>query len=202
MKALVLAALLIALTGSAAAASYKSSPELNSGELTLNIERNKISYTGFDNLSADQFSLPVRQYTIRLEKNSSISAISAETGEIEIIESLSDSTFIRSDIATSIEEETGFLPETFSLYQNYPNPFNPSTTISFDLPSKSSVTLSIFNITGRKVATIVERQLPSGHHKFEWNGLDYSGHETASGIYFYKLESENFRAVKKMILLR
>ena len=202
MKALVLAALLIALTGSAAAASYKSSPELNSGELTLNIERNKISYTGFDNLSVGQFSLPVRQYTNRLEKNSSISAISAETGEIEIIESLSDSTFIRSDIATSIEEETGLLPETFSLYQNYPNPFNPSTTISFDLPSKSSVTLSIFNITGRKVATIVERQLPSGHHKFEWNGLDYSGHETASGIYFYKLESENFRAVKKMILLR
>ena len=202
MKALVLAALLIALTGSAAAASYKSSPELNSGELTLNIERNKISYTGFDNLSVGQFSLPVRQYTNRLEKNSSISAISAETGEIEIIESLSDSTFIRSDIATSIEEETGLLPETFSLYQNYPNPFNPSTTISFDLPSKSSVTLSIFNITGRKVATIVERQLPAGHHKFEWNGLDYSGHETASGIYFYKLESENFRAVKKMILLR
>ena len=202
MKALVLAALLVALTGSVAAGSYKSSLELNSAELTLNIERNKITNADFDNLSVGQFSLPVRQYTIRLEKNSSISAISAETGEIEIIESLRDSTFIQSDIATSIEEETGLLPETFSLYQNYPNPFNPSTTISFDLPSKSSVTLSIFNITGRKVATIVERQLPAGHHKFEWNGLDYSGHETASGIYFYKLESENFRAVKKMILLR
>jgi len=105
-------------------------------------------------------------------------------------------------IATSIEEETGSLPDTYSLYQNYPNPFNPATTISFDLPSKSSVTLSIFNITGRKVATIVKRELPAGQHKFEWNGLDYGGHETASGIYFYKLESENFRAVKKMILLR
>lgn len=105
-------------------------------------------------------------------------------------------------VATSIEEETGGLPKTFSLYQNYPNPFNPSTTISFDLPTKSGVTLSIFNITGRKVATIVERELPAGVHKFEWNGLDYGGHETASGIYFYKLESENFRAVKKMILLR
>jgi len=105
-------------------------------------------------------------------------------------------------VATSIEEETDGLPETFSLYQNYPNPFNPTTTISFDLPSKSSVALSIFNITGRKVATIVERELLAGQHKFEWNGLDYTGHETASGIYFYKLESENFRAVKKMILLR
>ncbi len=49
---------------------------------------------------------------------------------------------------------------------------------------------------------IVERELPAGQQKFEWNGLDYTGHETASGIYFYKLESENFRAVKKVILLR
>ena len=105
-------------------------------------------------------------------------------------------------VATSIEEDRGGLPKTFSLYQNYPNPFNPSTTISFDLPRKSGVTLSIFNITGRKVATIVERELPAGQHKFEWKGLDHTGHETASGIYFYKLESENFRAVKKMLLLR
>ena len=105
-------------------------------------------------------------------------------------------------MATSIEEEAEGLPKTFSLYQNYPNPFNPSTTISFDLPSKSGVTLSIFNITGRRVATIVERELPAGHYKFRWNGLDNAGHETASGIYFFKLESENFKAVKKMVLLR
>ncbi len=114
---------------------------------------------------------------------------------------ITEAKFLRG-VATSIDEETDGLPKTYSLYQNYPNPFNPSTTISFDLPSRSSVSLAIFNITGRKVATIVERELPAGQHKFEWKGLDHTGHETASGIYFYKLESENFKAVKKMILLR
>ncbi len=114
---------------------------------------------------------------------------------------ITETKFLRG-VATSIEEEADGLPKTFSLYQNYPNPFNPSTTISFDLPSKSGVTLSIFNITGRRVATIVERELPAGHYEFRWNGLDNAGHETASGIYFFKLESENFKAVKKMVLLR
>ncbi|MCH9025167.1 MAG: hypothetical protein IH931_07515 [candidate division Zixibacteria bacterium] len=56
--------------------------------------------------------------------------------------------------------------------------------------------------SGRKVAAIIESELPAGQYKFQWNGLDYSGYKTASGIYFYKLESENFRAVKEMILLR
>jgi len=101
MKALVLAALLVALTGSVAAGSYKSSLELNSAELTLSIEKFLITYADFDNLSVGQFSLPVRQYLIPLEKSSTISTISVSIGETEMIERLTDRSVIQSDIATS-----------------------------------------------------------------------------------------------------
>jgi len=93
--------------------------------------------------------------------------------------------------------DVSHIPEEFSLLQNYPNPFNPSTTMEFSLPQSGFVTLSIYNIVGEKVATLVSETLTAGSYKYDWNG---SG--LASGVYYYRLEAGKFNQTKKLVLLR
>jgi len=92
-------------------------------------------------------------------------------------------------------EVTG--PKDFALYQNYPNPFNPSTTIKFALPVKTNLNLNVYNTLGEKVAEIFNGELEEGYHEmmFDASGL-------SSGIYFYKIESENFNSTQKMLLMK
>ncbi len=98
---------------------------------------------------------------------------------------------------TDIVEKTPNIPEMFSLKQNYPNPFNPSTVISFEIPSKSNVTLKVFDVIGREVAIIVSGELPAGNYTQQWNAQGLSG-----GIYFYRLQAGSFTETRKLILLR
>ncbi|MCK4461399.1 MAG: T9SS type A sorting domain-containing protein, partial [candidate division Zixibacteria bacterium] len=86
--------------------------------------------------------------------------------------------------------------------QNYPNPFNPSTTISFNLPNAGQVQLSIFNVLGQKVTTLVDGQYTAGTHEVTWNGTDESGSAVGSGIYFYRITTSDFDQTKKMILMK
>jgi hypothetical protein len=88
-------------------------------------------------------------------------------------------------------------PKEFALYQNYPNPFNPTTTIKFALPEKANVELSVYNSLGEKVADVFSGELGEGYHEVEFSASNLS-----SGIYFYRLESEKFVNVKKMIILK
>jgi hypothetical protein len=88
-------------------------------------------------------------------------------------------------------------PTQFALDQNYPNPFNPSTTISFTLKDRGYVTLEIFNILGKRVATLVSDTLSPGAHSVVWKA---TGH--ASGTYFYRLEAGAVSVVKKLVLLK
>jgi len=94
------------------------------------------------------------------------------------------------------------VPIAFALSQNYPNPFNPKTQISFALPVASKVTLKIYNITGQLVKTLVDAEIPAGHHTVTWSGTNSSGSEVGTGIYFYRLQTENFTSVKKMVLMK
>jgi hypothetical protein len=87
------------------------------------------------------------------------------------------------------------MPTAFALNQNYPNPFNPTTTLSFDLPVASNYTLTIYNVTGQEVATFSGYEV--GEVNVEWNASNQ-----ASGIYFYRLDADNFTATKKMVLLK
>ncbi len=93
--------------------------------------------------------------------------------------------------------EVEIAPAVFSLSQNYPNPFNPSTTIEFALPAPGFVTLSIFNILGEKVATLVSEELTAGSYKYHWDAT-----ELTSGIYFYRIQTGLFVEIKKMLLLK
>ena len=90
----------------------------------------------------------------------------------------------------------------FELQQNYPNPFNPETNISFVMPSQAKVNLTIYNILGQKVKTLVDRKLNSGPHSVIWNANDEKGNPVSSGMYIYVLSSGNTKLSRKMILLR
>ena len=98
---------------------------------------------------------------------------------------------------TAVKEESSRIPEKFSLSQNYPNPFNPSTDISFSVPQSGEVTLKIYDLLGREVATLINKELNAGTYstKFEAGNL-------ASGVYIYRLSARNFSSTKKMVLLK
>lgn len=97
--------------------------------------------------------------------------------------------------AVSVEEEN--IPLEFSLSQNYPNPFNPSTIIKYAIPTSGFVSLKIFNILGKEVATLVNQQMNAGNYKVEFDAANLS-----SGIYFYILQSGSFSKTNKMLLIK
>lgn len=89
-----------------------------------------------------------------------------------------------------------------TLYQNHPNPFNPSTTIRYYLPEKSRVTLEIYDISGKRIASLVNNEQPKGFHEKEWNGLHEQGIPVVSGVYIYRLKAGKEMISRKMVLLR
>jgi hypothetical protein len=88
------------------------------------------------------------------------------------------------------------------LYQNHPNPFNPATMISFSLPTARDVRLTIVDVRGRIVRTLVDRSLGAGRHHVEWEGRDGRGTPVSSGIYFYRLDAGGETITRKMVLLK
>ena len=107
------------------------------------------------------------------------------------------------------EEQEAQLPEKISLYQNYPNPFNPTTTIhytvhgsQFMVHSPIHTTLTIYNVLGQKVRTLVDEFKLPGEHRVIWDGKDEKGNPVSSGVYFYKLKVGDFSQVKKMLLIK
>jgi hypothetical protein len=94
------------------------------------------------------------------------------------------------------------IPLITGLRGNYPNPFNPSTTISFALESEQNVKLTIYNVKGQKVTTLLDEIKNSGYHQIVWSGKDDSGKNAASGMYLYRLETQNFSGTKKMLLIK
>lgn len=97
---------------------------------------------------------------------------------------------------------TELTPGGFSLEQNYPNPFNPTTTISFTVPRAAQVTIGIYNIAGQLIATLTEREFQAGTYSVTWNGTDNLGQKVTSGMYFCRMESGDFTAVRKLVLLK
>ncbi len=105
--------------------------------------------------------------------------------------------------ATDIDDEEEFiLPKEYLLAQNSPNPFNPSTKIQFELPRATHIKLTVFNVLGQTVKTLTDEKLPAGKHSVIFDGIDANGSKIASGIYFYRLDAEEFTQSKKMILLK
>ena len=106
-----------------------------------------------------------------------------------------------SGMPLSITEDLS-IPMDFALSQNYPNPFNPETRIHYDLPKDSYVTLTIYDILGRKLVRLIDGDHSAGRFNITWNGKDAYGNHLGSGIYFYQLSTEQFSQTKKMIISR
>ncbi|MDP1678090.1 MAG: glucoamylase family protein [Bacteroidota bacterium] len=99
---------------------------------------------------------------------------------------------------TSVEQEKS-VPKYFSLSQNYPNPFNPATVISYQLPKNSFVNLSVYDLLGKKIATLINQMQSAGNHEFPFSAETYS---LPSGVYFYKITAGSFSQAKKMVLAK
>lgn len=100
-------------------------------------------------------------------------------------------------IPTDVNETQGNFPVEYILEQNYPNPFNPNTTIKFSIPENSFVSLKVYNVLGKEVSSVISEEMNAGTYEVNFNGNNLS-----SGVYFYKLETENFVKTNKMILMK
>ncbi len=113
----------------------------------------------------------------------------------QVISGFLADTLFRSTIVDVKDQEQ--LPTSYSLWQNYPNPFNPNTTIHFELPKESHVTLKVYNILGREVLTILDEDKVAGRYD-----LRIDGTSLASSVYFYRLVADDYMATKKLLLVR
>jgi hypothetical protein len=104
---------------------------------------------------------------------------------------------VKNDIATSVKENSKNHPTEFELMQNYPNPFNPSTTITYEIPKRTHVTLEIYDVLGRRIATLVNQMQDEGKYKTIWDA-----NKISSGVYFYRLTAGQQVFVKKMVIIR
>jgi hypothetical protein len=94
------------------------------------------------------------------------------------------------------------LPSKFELYQNYPNPFNPTTNIKFQITNNGFVSLKVYDISGKEIATLVNEDLKAGTYEVSFSIKQYSINQISSGIYFYRLKTENNILTKNMLLLK
>ena len=101
-----------------------------------------------------------------------------------------------------LETHTATNPEHLSLQPNYPNPFNSQTIIRFALPVQGEVELSVFNLVGQQVATLVSGLRQIGSYSVQWDGQDDAGRDLASGIYLYRLQTEKLMETRRLLLLR
>ena len=168
-------------------------------------EKTMIGYGMTDNSGYYQIDgLSDGTYTLTISRVN----FASQTAEAEINGSRSDITlmdFSLADNLTSVPEDDPSqtnLPAQLALLPNYPNPFNPSTKIDFTLPKALTVNLSIYDILGRKIRTLVEKTLPPGRYSVTWNGSDASDRPVSSGIYFYVMETPGIRLAGKLILNR
>lgn len=134
--------------------------------------------------------------------------ILTQEAQIKIVQDNVGANYEGSSSSFTIQEKTlnvfdsSQTPETPFLMQNYPNPFNPSTTIQFIVPKEANVRISVFDIIGNEIKSLVNSKLLEGHHMVEWNGTNNLGAPVPSGTYIYSMTSNKKIQTMKMILLR
>jgi flagellar hook assembly protein FlgD len=99
-------------------------------------------------------------------------------------------------------QKNNLIPQTFDLAQNYPNPFNPKTEIAYQLPKTSEVEITIYNLQGQRVATLVRKKQPAGYYKISWDGLNDKHQAIASGIYFYRMLAGEYSRTMRMLYIK
>jgi hypothetical protein len=94
------------------------------------------------------------------------------------------------------------IPDVYALHQNYPNPFNPITRINYDLPEDALVNITIYDMMGRQVKTLINSEQTAGYRTIRWNGTNYLGQTVSAGLYMYVIQAGAYRKTRKMVLLK
>jgi flagellar hook assembly protein FlgD len=94
------------------------------------------------------------------------------------------------------------LPESYAVHQNYPNPFNPTTQIKYDLPEDAMVNITIYDLMGRSIKSLVNSNQSAGYRSIQWNATNNLGEPVSAGMYIYMIQAGEFRQTKKMVLLK
>jgi hypothetical protein len=164
--------------------------------------------SGFSNLFSETLSTETNDWTHR---TASLSNFIGQNIQIAFRHHQFDSAFkmliddiqvfyeIDDDIISDFD---AIIPMKTALGGNYPNPFNPTTTIAFDLATTGNVAIEVFNIRGQKVITLANDEFTAGHHIVNWDGVDSHGRSVSSGIYFYRMTTDDFTTSRKMILMK
>jgi len=153
-----------------------------------------LRFVGYDEISVSLDFTPYRSG----EYNEYLYIIDSLTGRAVDTINL----YGRTHVVTAVEDDIQLLPSVFELSQNYPNPFNPETRIEFSLAARADVSISIYNILGRRVKTLIDENRPAGTYTVIWDGTDRGGYHVASGIYLYRMQAGEFIQTRKMLLLR
>ena len=99
-------------------------------------------------------------------------------------------------------DPSSLIPDVFAMHQNYPNPFNPVTQIRYDLPEDSYVSITIYDIIGRNIKSLVNTDQTAGYRSIRWNATNNLGEPVSAGMYIYMIQAGEFRQTKKMVLLK
>ena len=105
-------------------------------------------------------------------------------------------------VTAAIQEVLAILPQSFALAQNYPNPFNPSTTLGFELPVATVVTIIVYDLLGREVVRLMEGHLEPGYHQVQWDGKMASGRDVPTGLYIARMTTPAYTRAIKLVLLK
>ncbi len=139
-------------------------------------------------------------FTLRVSNNGYETAnVSVMVGDGETANKL---IFLKPSVTTGIADDSGLIPDEFSVAQNYPNPFNGGTTLSYNLPLTVRVKVSIFNTVGSELRVLQDGLQPAGHHQIQWDGRNAQGHELPSGIYYYQIDAAGEVLAGKMIMVK
>ena len=127
-------------------------------------------------------------------------------GEIFIISNDPDNGYVTIPLSVTVNgmssEDDALLPEEFALHQNYPNPFNPVTTLRYDLPENSMVSIKVYDMLGREVRTLVNQVQDAGFKSIIWDATNDYGKSISAGIYLYQIQAGDFIQTEKMVLLK
>ena len=104
--------------------------------------------------------------------------------------------------STELSVDKNLIPAQYTLHQNYPNPFNPVTTLHYDLPENGLVNITIYDIMGRIVKTLVNSSQTAGYKSIRWNATNDRNEPVSAGLYLYTIQAGEFRQTKKMVLLK
>jgi hypothetical protein len=105
-------------------------------------------------------------------------------------------------VNTSLSIDSEIIPEVFALHQNYPNPFNPITSLRYDLPADGLVNITIYDMMGRIVKTLVNGSQTAGYKSIRWNATNDRNEPVSAGLYLYTIQAGEFRQTRKMVLLK